>query len=99
MPLHRQDWRLVKQGYLDHHLTAGIFNMFNYKHLIEIDPIKNTLKISRVFEDGVIDFLTETQLPEINDFESDVANFNDFALMLGQNILLDSSYIRDKLKV
>lgn len=66
-----------------------------HQHLIEINE-QNELYIYRLYENGVKDFLTKVDLPFV---DGDVEQFNNFALMLGQNILFDSPIARSALSI
>lgn len=69
--------------------------MAPHQHLIEINE-RNELYIYRLYENGAKDFLTKVNLPMAN---GDVEQVNNFALLLGQNILFDSPIARSALSI
>ncbi len=64
-----------------------------YSHLIEVDEEKNRIYIYRVSTSGKKDLLTYTDLPS-KKYEEDPEGFKEFARLLGENILLDSTIAR-----
>jgi len=64
-----------------------------YSHLIEIDEETNRIYIYRVNPNGKKDLLTYTDLPS-KKYEEDPEGFKEFARLLGENILLDSTIAR-----
>jgi hypothetical protein len=67
--------------------------MRSFCHLVEIDEQKKELMIYRVEGDGTKVLYTSTSLPEV-DVSTNVEVFQQFALQLGENILLDSPAVR-----
>jgi len=67
--------------------------MDNYSHLIEIDEKARRLIIYRAYESGKKELYTEVDLPD-KTFDEDKNKFQEFARMLGENILMDSPVAR-----
>lgn len=66
----------------------------NYSHIVEIDEKEKRLVIFRLFDDGGRkELYTHVDLPDIS-FEKDKDKFNDFARLLGENLLVDSPTAR-----
>lgn len=65
----------------------------DFSHLIEIDESARMLRIHRIFPDGRRHLFTETPLPP-RGTEATGSQHAEFARVLGENILLDSSAAR-----
>ena len=65
----------------------------NYSHVLEIDEEKRILTIYRVFDDGSKQLFTSVDFPGKSFFD-DEPRFREFALKLGENLLLDSPAAR-----
>jgi hypothetical protein len=64
-----------------------------FSHLIEIDESARLLRIHRVFPDGRKQLFTETPLPP-GAVDPAGSQYQEFARLLGENILLDSPAAR-----
>lgn len=73
--------------------------MSEFQHLIEVDQENETIKIFRMDCKGNKILYTESKIPKINNIEQESKVFEDFARMLGENILLDFPSVRKLLKI
>lgn len=65
-----------------------------FSHLVEIDKLTKQLTIYRIFEDGRKQLFTQTDLPRKSASNNKTAH-EEFAKMIGENILLDSPAARE----
>lgn len=70
----------------------------NFSHLVEFNEDTNELIISRVFPNGEKQLFTQTELPS-KKMEQDREQFDAFAKMLGENLLVDSPIARKLLGI
>ena len=61
-----------------------------YSHVVSIDDTSRLLRIDRLYEDGRRVLYTQTELPKFKTSDRK-KEFSEFALMLGENLLFDSS--------
>lgn len=64
-----------------------------FDHLVEVSEEESTLYIYRVYSDGRKELFTSTRLPDISS-DLNEKKFQEFAQLLGENILLDSGIAR-----
>lgn len=67
--------------------------MLKYNHLIEISENDRRLIIYRVYEDNRTELFTEVDIPSKTAAENK-DKFEEFARLLGENLLLDSPIAR-----
>jgi hypothetical protein len=67
--------------------------MPNYNHLVEISEKDRRLSIYRIYEDNRKELFTEVDIPSKTASENR-DNFEEFAHLLGENLLLDSPIAR-----
>jgi hypothetical protein len=70
----------------------------SYAHLLEVDEKEKVLNIYRVYPDGKKELFTSADFPG-SSLEDDRQGFKEFALRLGENILVDSPAARNLLKI
>jgi hypothetical protein len=67
-----------------------------FAHIVSIDMRARKLTIERLYSDGRRELLTETSMPNIASDQSQ-DRVRQFALELGENLLLDSPSARELL--
>ena len=70
----------------------------SYSHLLEIDEEKKTLSIYRVYSSGKKILYTKKKFPKIYS-PDDQEHIQQFAQILGENLLIDSPAARRLLKL
>lgn len=69
-----------------------------YEHLVTISEEELKLYIHRVYSDGRKELFTSVDLPQI-DIGNDQESFHEFAMRLGENILVDSPVARKSFRI
>ena len=69
-----------------------------YDHLIEISSRDRKLVIHRIYRDGRKELFTSVELPTVST-EENKAQLENFFLMLGENLMLDSPMARKLLNL
>jgi len=67
-----------------------------FAHIVSIDKLSRKLTIERLYPDGRRELLTEKTIPDIAREQSQ-ESVTQFALELGENLLLDSPSARELL--